>query len=102
MRFEPVFFTPTSIVYARQQCFGVRLVVTDREAFRPVTVGLALGRELMERYREHFRPAGIQHLLVNRSTIWAFLRGEPLARVMAWADMARASFLHRRASYLIY
>jgi len=102
VRFEPVVFTPTNDRYVNTQCFGVRLVVTDREAIRPVTVGLALGRALRERHREQFRAEGIQHLLVNRSTIWAFLRGESLPRVMAWAEMARASFLNRRASYLIY
>jgi uncharacterized protein YbbC (DUF1343 family) len=97
-----VVFTPTNDRYVNTQCFGVRLVVTDREAIRPVTVGLALGRALRERHREQFRAEGIQHLLVNRTTIWAFLRGESLPRVMAWAEMARASFLNRRASYLIY
>jgi uncharacterized protein YbbC (DUF1343 family) len=102
VRFEPVVFTPTGDRYANTQCFGVRLIVTDREAIRPVTVGLALGRALRERHREPFRAEGIQHLLVNRSTIWAFLRGESLPRVMAWAEMARANFLNRRASYLIY
>jgi uncharacterized protein YbbC (DUF1343 family)/CubicO group peptidase (beta-lactamase class C family) len=100
--FEPVVFTPTADVYARVVCGGVRLVVTDREAIRPVSVGLSLGRVLRERYRDQFKPEGIQNLLVNRSTMWAFLRGEPLPRVMAWAEMARTSFLNRRASYLIY
>jgi len=102
VRFEPVTFTPTADVYARTACGGVRLVVTDREAIRPVTVGLAVARVLRERYRDQFRPEPIQNLLVNRSTIWAFLRGEPLPRVIAWAEMARTSFLNRRASYLIY
>jgi uncharacterized protein YbbC (DUF1343 family)/CubicO group peptidase (beta-lactamase class C family) len=100
--FEPLTFTPTNDVYARVACGGVRLVVTDREAIRPVTVGLSLGRMLRERYRDQFKPEGIQNLLVNRSTMWAFLRGEPLPRVLAWAEMARTSFLNRRASYLIY
>jgi uncharacterized protein YbbC (DUF1343 family)/CubicO group peptidase (beta-lactamase class C family) len=102
VRFEPVTFTPTEDVYARVACGGVRLFVTDREAIRPVTVGLSLARVLRERYRDQFRPEPIQNLLVNRSTMWAFLRGEPLPRVMAWAEMARTSFLNRRASYLIY
>ena len=102
VRFEPVIFTPTADVYARVACGGVRLVVTDREAIRPVMVGLSVGRVLRERYRDQFRPEGIQNLLVNRSTMWAFLRGEPLPRVAAWAEMARTSFLNRRASYLIY
>jgi uncharacterized protein YbbC (DUF1343 family) len=102
VRFEPVTFMPTSDVYARVTCGGVRLVVTDREAIRPVMVGLSVGRALRERYRDQFKPEGIQNLLVNRSTMWAFLRGEPLPRVAAWAEMARTSFLNRRASYLIY
>ena len=102
VRFDPVVFTPTGDVYKNVPCSGVRLVVTDREAIRPVTVGLAVGRVLHERYRSQFKAEPIQNLLVNRSTMWAFLRGEPLPRVAAWAEAARASFLNRRASYLIY
>jgi hypothetical protein len=67
-----------------------------------VTVALALAGALRARHREQFRPEAIQNLLVNRSTMWALLKGEPLDRVMARADSDRASFLHRRASYLIY
>jgi len=100
--FEPIWFTPTSDVYASVLCAGVRLVVTDREAIRPVTAAFALARALRERHRDQFRPENIQNLLVNRSTMWAFLRGEVLDRVVAWAEMDRASFLKRRASYLMY
>jgi uncharacterized protein YbbC (DUF1343 family) len=102
VRFHPVFFTPTSSVHAGRQVGGVRLEVTDRDALRAVPVGLALGRELMERYPGNFRPAAIQNLLVNRSTMWSLLRGDPFARILAWADYARNAFLQRRASYLIY
>ena len=102
VQFHPVFFTPTSSVHAGRQVGGVRLEVTDRDALRPVTVGLALGRELMERYPGNFRPAAIQNLLVNRSTMWSLLRGDPFARILARADDARNAFLQRRASYLIY
>jgi uncharacterized protein YbbC (DUF1343 family)/CubicO group peptidase (beta-lactamase class C family) len=102
VRFEAVRFTPTHDVYARLLCAGVRMTVTDRDAIRPVTVALALASELRERHRAEFRPEGIQNLLVNRSTIWAFLRGEPLAQLLAWADADRSNFLNRRASYLIY
>ena len=102
VRFQPVSFTPSSSVYAGQGVAGVRLDVTDREAIRPVTVALALARELMDRYPAQFRPAAIQNLLVNRSTMWALLRGEPLLGIRRWAEASRASFLQRRASYLIY
>jgi uncharacterized protein YbbC (DUF1343 family) len=100
--FEPVIFTPSADVYAQLPCGGVRLHVTDREALRPVTVGLSLARVLRERHRDQFKAEGVQNLLVNRSTMWAFLRGEPLPRVLAWAESGRTSFLNRRASYLIY
>lgn len=102
VRFEPVRFTPTADKHAATECGGVRLVVTDRDAIRPVTVGLALARVLRERHRDQFRPESIQNLLVNRPTMWALLRMEPLARLVAWADTERNSFLNRRASYLIY
>jgi hypothetical protein len=56
----------------------------------------------MERYPSNFRPAAIQNLLVNRTTMWSILRGEPFSRILGWADASRASFLQRRAPYLIY
>jgi uncharacterized protein YbbC (DUF1343 family)/CubicO group peptidase (beta-lactamase class C family) len=102
IRFEPIGFTPTSSTYTRVACNGVRLVVTDREAVRPVTVALALAGALRTRHREQFKPEAIQNLLVNRSTMWSFLRGDPLDRILAWANSDRSSFLNRRASYLIY
>ena len=102
VRFEPVWFTPAGDRYAHIQCGGVRLTVTDREAIRPVTVALALARELRERQRDQFRPESIQNLLVNRSTMWALLRGEVLARLVTSAETDRSSFLNRRASYLMY
>jgi uncharacterized protein YbbC (DUF1343 family) len=102
VRFQPITFRPSSSVHGGQSVEGVALAVTDREAIRPVTVGLALARELAERYPAQFRPAAIQNLLVNRATMWAFLRGESMTRIRSWAEAARTSFLQRRASYLIY
>ena len=100
--FQPLNFQPDASVYVGQMLGGVRLVVTDREALRPVTVGLTIGRTLLDRYPKQFRAASIQNLLVNRSTIWALLRGDSLARLKQWAEADRVSFLQRRASYLIY
>jgi uncharacterized protein YbbC (DUF1343 family)/CubicO group peptidase (beta-lactamase class C family) len=102
VRFDPIWFTPTADVFTNISCGGVRIVVTDREAIRPVTVALALARTLRERHRDQFRPESIQNLLVNRSTMWAFLRGEVLDRLITWAEVDRSSFLNRRASYLMY
>jgi uncharacterized protein YbbC (DUF1343 family)/CubicO group peptidase (beta-lactamase class C family) len=102
VKFEPVRFTPLGDIYARVACGGVRFVVTDREAIRPVTLALALAETLSKVHRAEWKPENIQNLLVNRSTMWALLRREPLPRVLAWAEMDLNSFLNRRASYLIY
>jgi uncharacterized protein YbbC (DUF1343 family) len=102
VHFEPVRFTPTENVYARVACAGVRFVVTDREAIRPVNVALAIAATLRERYRGQWNAEKVQNLLVNRATMWALLRGEPLPRLIAWSEADRSAFLKRRASYLIY
>ena len=39
VRFYPVRFTPTASKFANEECQGVFIVVTDREAVRPVRVG---------------------------------------------------------------
>jgi len=102
VRFDAVQFMPVADHYARMTCFGVRFVVTDREAIRPVTVAFAVASALRTLHREQFRPENIQNLLVHRPTMWAFMRGEPLDRLVAWTEIERSSFLNRRASYLIY
>jgi uncharacterized protein YbbC (DUF1343 family)/CubicO group peptidase (beta-lactamase class C family) len=102
IRFEPVRFTPSENVYGRVACAGVRFIVTDREQLRPVSVALAIAATLRERYRPQWNAEKVQNLLVNRHTMWALLRGEPLPRLIAWSDADRSAFLKRRASYLIY
>ncbi len=100
--FLPVYFTPAADKHAGEQLGGVRLVVTDRGAVRPVAVAFALAKELRDRYPSRFRPEAIQNLLVNRSAIWALFRGEPLIRLVDLAEADRRHFLQRRQSYLIY
>ncbi|MFQ5521295.1 MAG: hypothetical protein ACE5FK_07855, partial [Candidatus Methylomirabilia bacterium] len=102
IEFQAVQFTPSADKYAGELVAGLRFVVTDRDAFRPVTVALALARELRERYPREFRSELIQFLLVNRATIWALLSGEPLIRLMDVTESSRLNFLQRRASYLLY
>src|SRR5260370_37773573 len=82
-------------------CGGVRVVVAAREAIRPVPVGLAIARTLRSRHRDQFRPEAIQNLLVNRATMWAFLRNESLDRLVAWPEIERDSFLNRRGRVLL-
>jgi uncharacterized protein YbbC (DUF1343 family) len=102
IEFRPLHFTPSGDKYAGEQVGGVRLVVTDREALRPVLVAMALAKELRERYPSQFRAETIQNLLVNRATMWAFLQGAPLTGLLELAEMELADFLQRRQPHLLY
>ncbi len=54
VRFRHVFFRPTFQKCAEQTCGGVQIHVTDREAFTPVIVGIAMIKTAYDLYTEHF------------------------------------------------
>jgi uncharacterized protein YbbC (DUF1343 family) len=53
-RFRPTQFVPTASKFAGEVCEGVQIHVVDREAFRPVRVGLHLLAALKALYPEDF------------------------------------------------
>ncbi|MBN2469116.1 MAG: DUF1343 domain-containing protein [Anaerolineae bacterium] len=54
VRFRAVYFTPTFSKHAGEACRGVHVVITDREACRPVEVGLYLLQRIREEYPAQF------------------------------------------------
>jgi len=53
--FRPCYFQPTFQKWARQTCGGVQIHVTDREAFKPVIVGLAMVKTAYDLYTDKFQ-----------------------------------------------
>lgn len=53
--FRPAYFRPTFCEFAGQTCGGVQIHITDREAFTPVAVGVAMVKTAFELYRDHFQ-----------------------------------------------
>ena len=53
--FRHCMFRPTFQKCADQNCGGVQLHVTDREAFTPVIVGIAMVKTAYDLYAEHFQ-----------------------------------------------
>jgi len=60
VQFAPAAFTPTASKYAGQGCYGVKALLTDPAAVRPVTMGVALLEVLRSLYPDdfHFLPPG--------------------------------------------
>lgn len=102
IRFYPVRFTPTSSKYANEACGGVFMVVTDREALRPVRVGLEIVAALNRLYPGQYKIDPGDRLFGSRASVTRVLAGEDPAQVsQAWAgDEARWRLL--RAKYLLY
>ena len=53
--FRHAFFRPTFQKWADQTCGGVQIHVTDRSAFTPVIVGIAMIKTAYDLYTEHFQ-----------------------------------------------
>lgn len=52
--FRPVYFTPASSKFKDQQCQGVQIHLTDRNAVRPVELGLHLVKTIRDHYPAQF------------------------------------------------
>lgn len=102
VRFEPIEFTPASSTFAGQRCGGVRLAITDRNALRPVAMGVAIALAVHKLYPRDFAIDKMAHLLRHTPTLDAIRAGKPLADVVAlWRD-GEAAFAARRGKYLLY
>ncbi|HXE79501.1 MAG TPA: exo-beta-N-acetylmuramidase NamZ domain-containing protein [Vicinamibacterales bacterium] len=102
IRFYPVAFTPTSSVYANEECQGVFMLVTDRSALRPVHVGLEIAAALFALHGERYELRETWRLFGSREQLEALRRGAtPESISERWRrDEARWRLL--RAKYLLY
>lgn len=98
----PLSFTPTSSKYQGERCEGVFIVVLDREALRPVRVGIEVAAALCRLYPSLYQVEAGLTLVGSRDTLARIRAGEDPAGIAAsWAaDEARWRLL--RAAYLIY
>ena len=96
-------FTPTSSKYAKEDCQGVFMVITNRAALQPVRVGLEIAGSAVEaarRSRTGWRtPIGS---FGSRQVLERVKAGEDPARVAAAWSAAEARWRLLRAKYLLY
>jgi uncharacterized protein YbbC (DUF1343 family) len=103
VRFRPLLFMPTASNYARQECRGVQVHVTDRQVFRPVAMSLALIAVLREMSPRHFRWNAHFERLVGGSGARASLEAEQPVSVItdSWSGFL-SDFIQKREQYLLY
>ena len=102
IRFYPVKFTPASSRYAKEECQGVFMIVTDRAALRPVRLGLEIAAMLHKLYGDRFELQAAERLLGSRDSLTRIRTGDdPAAIAASWAA-GEARWRLLRAKYLLY
>ena len=102
IRFYPVLFTPTSSVYKDEPCQGVYFIVTDRNALRPVRVGLELVSALARLFPGRLDLKRTATLYGSSDQLSRALTGEDPARLAAQWASDEVNWYNLRAKYLIY
>jgi uncharacterized protein YbbC (DUF1343 family)/CubicO group peptidase (beta-lactamase class C family) len=102
VRFVPVRFTPAASVFAGEECRGVRILLTDRNAFRAADLGLLLAATLHQMHPEELALDRMAKLLGDPETLEAIRAGKPQPEIRTIRDRGLAAFLKRRGPYLLY
>jgi uncharacterized protein YbbC (DUF1343 family) len=102
VRFMPARFTPTASVFANQECRGVQIVVTGRDGFNAIDVGLELARALQKLAAGNWKPEKAARLLFHPATLQGILELREVSALHALWVPAREEFAKRRQKFLLY
>jgi uncharacterized protein YbbC (DUF1343 family)/CubicO group peptidase (beta-lactamase class C family) len=102
VRMYPTRFTPASSNFAGRSIEGVRFVVTDREAFDSVRLGLEVAGALEKLFPGNIRWEVDRFLIGNRQTIAGIQAGTDPRTIMQQLEEALVPFTERREKYLLY
>lgn len=96
-------FTPEASVYKNEDCAGVRFYLSDREAFRPLDLGIELMRSLHGMHPGTFTLETKGNVLLRHlPTIEAILGGADREQIRELWRPGLEEFLKRRQTYLLY
>jgi len=102
VRFVPVSFTPNSAVYTGQTCWGVNIILTDRNGFDAPELGIELAAALHKLYAADFKIERMTDLLVNQSAYDALVAGQDPRRIAQDWQEGLENFQKVRERYLLY
>ncbi|MBX6313716.1 MAG: DUF1343 domain-containing protein [Isosphaeraceae bacterium] len=102
VRFVPIRFTPKERQYANQECGGVFILITDRERFEPIDLGIGLAVVLRQLYRDRWQPEGFLRMLADRPAFQALLEGDGVRAIREQWKAELDEFREVRRKYLLY
>ena len=102
VRFVPRSRTPESSVHAGEVCYGVDLILTDRDAFATGLTAITLATTLHQLYSDVWQVERFPRLWGRREVVEQLRSGLSPAQIAAsWADDL-AAFMEVREKYLLY
>jgi uncharacterized protein YbbC (DUF1343 family) len=102
VRFYPVRFTPTTRAYAGTECQGVFILITDRDAVRPVRVGVEIVSAISKMFPGQLRLSAAAGQFGSAALLARIEAGDdPEAIARSWAP-AEARWRQLTAKHLIY
>jgi len=102
VRFYPVRFTPTMSTFANEACQGVFITVVDRDAVRPVRVGVEIASALLKLFPGALDVDKAARLFGSTDGLARLKAGEDPATIAASWAAAEAKWRLLRAKYLLY
>ena len=105
VRFERADWTPRGsgwMQFPGRRCHGVRLTVTDREAYRPVLTALVFLVELEKLYPRSLGMGSMRQMLGSEWAPAAVRRGDDPRTIFARWEQENADWTRRVARYKLY
>lgn len=102
VRFVPVRFTPDASVLKGEECRGVRILLTEREAFRAADLGLALASTLQRLHPDRLGLGQMAKLLGDPDALAAIQEGKNRDELKKITDREVPGFMKRREPFLLY
>jgi len=102
LRFMPVRFKPVASIFKDESCGGVRLIITDREAVKPVAAGIAIAVMMQQLYPKQFALEKVSTLLNQAKLLEQIRTGKSWRRIAEVWQPETATFMQRRETVLMY
>ena len=100
--FEAIEFTPDASKFAGVACGGIRITISDRQRFEPLTTGFAIAQQLRRDYRTTWQTGSYLRLLGNVAALKALQSGQTVAEIKDAYQAGLDNFITRRAAFLLY
>lgn len=102
LRFAPITFTPTSSKFAKQECQGVYVQVTDRRYVSPVNAGVTIAWHLQKLFGKSFEVDAVGKMLQNDDALKALKESNDPAKVPGSWKKELEAFKKAREKHLLY